>query len=168
MLRIRSAERPDAPLILELVRRLAEYERLVREFPAYKPLLAGSLNDVSWVLATREKPDGAQAVGLAQQAVKLVPADANFWSTLGTAHYRAGEWDAAKTALEKAIEVRQKGTAYEWFFLAMTAHRRDDPMAAREQYDRAVAWTAKEKPDDPELRRFRAETAALLGLPAPK
>ena len=32
-------------------------------------------------------------------------------------------------------------------------------------YDRAVAWTDKKKPNDPELRQFRAEAAALLGLP---
>jgi hypothetical protein len=35
-------------------------------------------------------------------------------------------------------------------------------------YDRAVAWTEKNKPNDPELRRFRSEAAALLGQPSPK
>ena len=30
-------------------------------------------------------------------------------------------------------------------------------------YDRAVAWMEKHKPDDPELRKFRAEATALLG-----
>ena len=35
-------------------------------------------------------------------------------------------------------------------------------------YDRAVAWTDKNKPDDPELRGLHAEAAALLGQPGPK
>ena len=39
---------------------------------------------------------------------------------------------------------------------------------AREMYNRAVAWTEKNKPDDPELRKFRAEADALLSTSCPK
>ena len=36
---------------------------------------------------------------------------------------------------------------------------------ARRWYDKAVEWMEKNKPDDEELRRFRAEAAELLGIP---
>ena len=35
---------------------------------------------------------------------------------------------------------------------------------AREWFDKAVAWTDKHQPDDPELKRFRAEAEEVLGL----
>ena len=34
---------------------------------------------------------------------------------------------------------------------------------ARKWFDQAVEWMEKNKPDDEELRRFRAEAAELLG-----
>jgi hypothetical protein len=39
---------------------------------------------------------------------------------------------------------------------------------ARDWFDRALAWIKRTKPQDPELDRFHAEAAALLGLPGPK
>ena len=38
---------------------------------------------------------------------------------------------------------------------------------ARNWYDRAVRWMNQRAPRDPELIRFRAEAATLLGLPVP-
>ena len=38
---------------------------------------------------------------------------------------------------------------------------------SRQWYGRAVQWTEKNRPEDQELRRFRAEAAGLLGLEAP-
>ncbi len=35
---------------------------------------------------------------------------------------------------------------------------------AREWYDKAVAWMDKNKPDDEELKRFRAEAEEVLGI----
>ena len=54
------------------------------------------------------------------------------------------------------------GGAHDLFFLAMTYWQQGNKQEARTFYDRAVAWTDKNKPNDPELRRFRAEAAALL------
>ena len=34
---------------------------------------------------------------------------------------------------------------------------------ARQWYDKAVEWMEKNKPDDEELKRFRAEAEELLG-----
>jgi uncharacterized protein HemY len=101
---------------------------------------------------------------LAQQAVKLKPSEGIFWNTLGAAHYRAGDWKAAVTALEKSMELRKGGDAGDWFFLAMAHWQLGDKEQARQWYDKAVPWMDKNKPQDEELRRFRAEAAALLKI----
>jgi hypothetical protein len=65
------------------------------------------------------------------------------------------------------MTLRKGGDSSDWFFLAMAywqLGRRDE---ARLWYDRAVQWMDKHVPNHRELRRFRAEAAALLGLPEP-
>jgi hypothetical protein len=63
------------------------------------------------------------------------------------------------------MRLRAGGDAYDWFFVAMAKHKleQDD---AREWHDKAVAWMEEHKPDDEELKRFRAETERLLGIVA--
>jgi hypothetical protein len=70
-------------------------------------------------------------------------------------------------ALEKSMALHKGGDIYDWFFLGMACWqlgRRDE---ARQWYDRAVRRMEKDPPHNHELRRIRAEAAALLGLPAP-
>jgi len=43
--------------------------------------------------------DAVGAVALAAKAVELRPAEGAYWNTLGVAHYRAEEWQAAIDAL---------------------------------------------------------------------
>jgi hypothetical protein len=57
------------------------------------------------------------------------------------------------------------GDAFDWFFVAMSKHKLEQG-DARQWFDKAVAWMDEHKPDDPELRRFRAEAAKVLGLEA--
>jgi hypothetical protein len=40
----------------------------------------------------------------------------------------------------------------------------DQEEEARKWYDEAVAWMDKNRPQNEELRRFRAEAAELLGI----
>jgi len=87
-----------------------------------------------------------------------------FWGSLGAAHYRAGDWNAAEEALEKAIKLQADLVrANEWFFLAMTQWqlgRKDD---ANKSYQKACGYTFYvNRPNDV---RLRAEAAALLELP---
>jgi hypothetical protein len=78
------------------------------------------------------------------------------------AHYRAGDWNASLEALKQSMEVRRGGDAFDWFFLAMAHWQLGDKEKARKWYDQAVTWMDKNQPTDEELRRFRAEAAALL------
>jgi tetratricopeptide (TPR) repeat protein len=124
-----------------------------------------SLNDVARVLALSPEPearDPKTALALARQVVKLSPKNADYWSTLGAAHYRVGEWKAAALALERAMELRKGGGSFDWFFLGMARWQLGEKDEARRWYDRAAAWADKHAPRDEELRRFQAEAAALL------
>jgi hypothetical protein len=46
----------------------------------------------------------------------------------------------------------------------MAHWQQGDKELARTLYDKTVEWSAKNSPDDDELRRFLAEAAMLLGI----
>ena len=141
------------------------------------------LNGLAWELATCAEPrlrDPARAVDLGKKVVELSITQGddrdqpgrdrlgNYWNTLGVAHYRAGNLEAALAALQKSLELANGGNSRyvcaDWFFLAMANWKLDRKDEAREWYDRAVEWAVKKAPKDEELRRFKAEAAALMGV----
>src|SRR5262249_23609749 len=92
------------------------------------------------------------------------PREGEYWTTLGAAHYRAGNWKEAVKALEESTARRKGGDGQGWFFLAMAHWRLGDKAEAREWYDPASRWMEENKTDDEELRFFRDEAAELLGI----
>jgi uncharacterized protein HemY len=93
------------------------------------------------------------------------------WFMLGVAHYRAGAWQEAATALAKAMELRAGGTAHDWFVLAMVQMQLDQKAEARQSFDRAVGLMDKfqtgPKYNPPEwevMKLFRDEAAELLDI----
>jgi tetratricopeptide (TPR) repeat protein len=126
---------------------------------------------LAWCLAF--SPDDAQthdprrAVALAERGVKLAPEEGGYWRTLGVAHYRAGDWQAAVTALDKAISL-DKGEddwlCLNWTFLAMAHWQMGDKDEARKYYDQATKWIEKRNTGDIVLRHFQDEAAELLGI----
>jgi len=122
-------------------------------------------NNLAWLLATCPDPkfrDASRTVELAKKAVELAPNEVYLWNTLGAAHYRAGDWLAAKTALEKSMELRSGGDSFDWFFLAMVYWQLDNQQEARNWRDKAVAWMDSNANDNEELRRFRTEAEQLF------
>ena len=79
---------------------------------------------------------------------------------VAAAHSRKASIDALKTAMS----LRKGGNGFDRVFLAMAHWRLGDRDEARKWYDRAVGWMARKKPKEEEIRRFRAEAAALLGV----
>jgi serine/threonine protein kinase len=128
--------------------------------------LASICNDLAWLRATW--PDAAlrdpgSAVELARKAVKFYPKMPGYLNTLGVAYYRAGQWQKSKEALEKSMRFWDGNCeSFNTFFLAMVHWRQGEREEARKWYGQAVAWMEKNKPQDEELRRFRAEAAELL------
>jgi serine/threonine protein kinase len=89
--------------------------------------------------------------------------------TLGLAEYRVGNLDAARGALERSVELREGGDAYEGFVLAMVVARQGDLRRARALHGEAVRWMRTYRYSDFELHALDAEAAALLdslGQPA--
>jgi tetratricopeptide (TPR) repeat protein len=149
---------------------LHQYDKAVPDYSkAIKldPKFAATHNVLAWVLATCPSPnlrDPQRAVELAKKAVELTPSEGNYWNTLGTAHYHAGDWNAAVPALKKSMDLRKGGNSFDWFLLAMAYWQLGDKEQARRWYDKAVPWMDKNDPKNDELRRFRSEAAELLGM----
>jgi uncharacterized protein HemY len=104
------------------------------------------------------------ALWLARKTVEESPKVGEYWNTLGMAYYRTGNWQAAVEALEKSTKLRPDGIASRWFCMSMAHSKRGEKDQARDCYDRAVDTVGKNNSQDHELRRLRAEAAALLGL----
>jgi tetratricopeptide (TPR) repeat protein len=144
------------------------------ETRAWRAGTALALNNLAWLLATCEDKtfqSPQEAVSYARKAVELMPAEGNYWNTLGVAAYRVQDYVEARRSLERSIRIRGdgEGDAYDWFFMAMIQARLGDPELGRRWYDRAVAWYRPAHEGDPELYRFQVEAADLLNLrkPAP-
>jgi len=129
----------------------------------------GLLNEYAWQLATVEdegRRDARRAVEIARRAYDLDPRG-RFLNTLGVALYRAGDLEGAIDTLHKSMDRDHEGkggNANHWIFLAMALERRGEHEEARQWFDKAVEWMAKQEFPDPDLPRYRAEAAALLGI----
>src|SRR5439155_17525669 len=120
---------------------VADYAKAIELNPA-----ASALNNLAWLLATCAEAtlrNPKRAVELAREAVALAPQAGYIWNTLGVAHYRAGEWNAAIAALEKSMALRKGGDSADWFFLAMAHWQLGEKDEARNWYDQAVEWMDK-------------------------
>ena len=140
---------------------LAAYDQAIE----LDPMNSRTHNDLAWLLATCSEVtlrDPARALDSAQKAVELAPNEGSNWNTLGAANYRVEEWAAAIDCLNKSGELRKGGDSFDWFFLAMAHWQLGNQEEAYKWQDRAVQWMGKNKPQDQELLRFRAEAASLL------
>ena len=66
-------------------------------------------NDLAWLLVNAPAPgvrDIAHGVALAVKATELQPECSTYWNTLGAAYYRAGEFETAVGALNRAMQLR--------------------------------------------------------------
>jgi serine/threonine-protein kinase len=142
---------------------LGEFRRAM----ALDPKSAMVHNNLADLLANCADPkyrDPVQAVAEAKQAIELDPGLGVAWNTLGEAHYRAGQWQEAIAALEKALPFDNGGASEDFFFLAMANQRAGYPDKAREWYRKGAAWMDKHAPKNAGLLRYRAEAAGVLGL----
>ena len=172
-------------------RALALLQTLAAEFPRqgndqldfavahFKFRVASFLNSLAWKLVrgTDPQPDDiARAIVLAKKVVELAQRAGNFWNTLGVAYYRASDWSAAVTALEKsktlpwAVLARggRDGDCADWLVLAMAHWKLGHEKEARACYETGIQLLEKNPPKDYEdvadLQGFRAEAEKLLGL----
>jgi tetratricopeptide (TPR) repeat protein len=154
------------------LRDLLEIERRVRgpEHPVtldHTNCLAECYTGWCWRLATAadvSQRDPAKAAELAKLAIELEPDDANHWNNLGVAQYRAGNWQAAVDALEKADSMIETGDRVHRMFFAMAHWQLGDKEKARELYAQGAAWIASHRKNSDGQRRFRAEAEELMEI----
>jgi serine/threonine protein kinase/tetratricopeptide (TPR) repeat protein len=127
-------------------------EELTHDFP----LFLVTCSDPKWRNAKRARE-------WAGKAAERHPAYVEAWNTLGITHYRLGDYPSAIAALKKAASLRSDEHAADEFFLAMAYRQVGDERQAHEWYGKAVAWMEKNRLQDQELLRYRAEVAALMG-----
>ncbi len=119
-----------------------------------QPDLPMGKNNLAWILTTCPQAkfrDPVRAAELAKQAVAAQPKESTFWTTLGLAQYRSGDWKAARETLQKSLELGPGNGSPYWFgrttlFLAMSHWKLGDKEKARTTYDQALEWMAKNKP----------------------
>jgi len=163
---LRSQNRPQEAIAV-MQRGIDFYAGLHGNMPSeriFRDELVEQSRKLAWWLATAANPeirDGKRAVQLAKKAVDLAPEDGICWNTLGTAHYRGGDYKSAVVALEQSMKMRKGGDSFDWFVLAMAHWQLGNKDMAHKWYDRAVEWMEKNQPNSEELRRFRAEATKL-------
>jgi tetratricopeptide (TPR) repeat protein len=107
--------------------------------------------------------DASLAVELVREATRTRSRGADGWNALGLAHYRGGDWKAARLALERSMQLSKGGGGRDWFLMAMTCWQAGRREEARRWYSRAAGWMEGRARSDTELVRLRAEAKALLG-----
>jgi tetratricopeptide (TPR) repeat protein len=149
-------------------------------------------NNVAWNLIIIPLPqlrDPARALELAKRATTGNPKAWHNWNTLALAQYRMGDYAAARTALDRSMELhneddatdwfrlapsagqasgpdktRKGGDPSDWFILAMVEWQSGNRDQARSWYTKAVTSLQGRLPLNEDLSDLRAEAAALLGI----
>jgi tetratricopeptide (TPR) repeat protein len=123
-------------------RSLDLWAALTNQFPDrsdYRDGLAECQNNLAWLLARVPDlgdRDPSLAVRLARTTVEASPERADYWNSLGAAHYRAGDLPAAVAALERSVELSDGGSGFDFILLAMVLWRLGDKVRARGWYRR--------------------------------
>jgi serine/threonine protein kinase/WD40 repeat protein len=152
------------------------YWALVIGPPAMNDLLdPDQFNHLAWHFASRPgRPDQPAALlQVARTAVELAPEVALYRNTLGVVYYRVERYHESIEQLDRSLRDNKDETAaFDLYFLAMCHHCLGHAARARECYDQAVRWTESRQGKLPagwtkELKSFRAEAAALLGIQFP-
>ncbi len=83
-------------------------------------------------------------------------------------YYRLGRYAQAVATLQKAVAANKAGgTAFDFFFLAMSYHRLGERAKAEDYYAKALKWweeqTRLSSQLTAELKAFRAEADEVLG-----
>jgi tetratricopeptide (TPR) repeat protein len=124
----------------------------------------------AWFLLTcpvRELRDPKRALDLVRGELNRLEKGDPEWAAslklVRLATYRAGDWKGSLDYPSMHVPHRAQDGWF-WLVQGMARWQLGDAKAARESYDAGVAWTEKNRPTDLDLRRLRAEAAALLGV----
>jgi tetratricopeptide (TPR) repeat protein len=159
---------------------LDELEQLFTRHPdcgRWDYRVAAHCNVVAWHYAKSANGDlqtpgsslASRVLELARKAVRIEPFNLDYQNTLGVVLYRLGHYQEAVDCLEHNLAAQPDNAAHDLYFLAMSYERLSRSEKARDCFHRANSWW-QARPNlssehAAELAAFRAEAAALLGLP---
>ncbi|HEV3167997.1 MAG TPA: protein kinase [Isosphaeraceae bacterium] len=145
---------------------------LFRKSLELQPINPPLLNNLAWFYVNdpaQPAYDPDEGIVLAKRAVSADASSAAAWNTLSVAFYRNRDWDAAIEALEKSMQLSSGGLPRDYLFMAMALWQKGEREDADNWYMKATTTIGKDASldRDPELKRFQAEAATLLGKDAP-
>lgn len=133
--------------------------------------IASLCNNGAWHYAATPPKEGLpkDVLAIAQKAAELEPSSVLYQNTLGVVYYRLERYQDAVDCLEKNLIPNKDFAAFDLYFIAMSYAKLGQPAKARDYYNRANDWV-KERAGLAsghlqELKAFRAEAEALLGMP---
>ncbi len=153
----------------KLAEAMASWRRAIdcyRQAGENNPKLAPACNSLAWPLATADDSqlrNPAEAVQLAQTAVRLEPNSWGYWDTLSVAAFRAGDWNTSLDARQEKLQLHPIDIDDRWF-LAMTHWQLGDKAAARQFFDEAIAEIAADNSESDSTSSLREEAERLLGI----
>ena len=126
-----------------------------------------SQDHFAWFLLTcpdESFRDPQRALKLVKSVTATVPERLPAWRTLSLAHYRLGQWDDAETALQPLMVGRSDhsldaATLYVQAMIEWQLGERDE---ARQTYERAVHYAARQQTLDRSLAVLSREASAIL------
>jgi tetratricopeptide (TPR) repeat protein len=126
-------------------------------------------NNLAWFFVTVPElslRDPARAFSLAAKAVEAQPDCSTYWNTLGVVHYRASDFNAAVTALNRARILNEGGTAFDHVFLAMAYSKLGNQEVAQHWLTQAILWMEQYSAGHAELHRLCDEAKLTLAAGA--
>jgi len=132
---------------------------------------AAGYGNLAWRLVHRpqEMISPEIAVELYRKANDIKPENWDYLNGLGVAHYRAGQWEEAITALTKSTELPGGEHSRNFFFLSMAHWQSGNKAAGANWYNKAIEWIQKSNIDTEQWLRsslysFYLEAAELMGI----
>ena len=99
---------------------------------------------------------------MASQVVKRCSDCGAYWNTLGVAYFRAGDFKAAISALDRATALGGGGTPFDHIFLAMAHAQLGNREQSRRWLAQAMIRKEQDYPGHPELGRFCDEARSII------
>lgn len=153
----------------DIEKAMADYRSLA-EIQQGTPEEGSVKNAMAWLYMAgpAEACQPRKALPLAKRAVQLLPEDSDANNTLGIIYYRLEDYRKAVEALNRSVDLQKKaGTAFDYFFLAMSLEKLGQKKKAFECFEKAVAWCNAHSLTPNVVKMlavFRKEAEAVLEL----
>ena len=126
-----------------------------------------AMNALRWNLLTcplSQFRDPRRALEMTNTLLQSDPLSADYWTSVGLAHYRMRQWDEAITALQKSHELFAEEPVNVLYLLAMAHQQHGSTDDARAWYHRAIDATPQTGwPTNPDEANLMREVTELFG-----